>query len=134
MKLKLKKVEPKEIIKSFTRENEENKENNMLGFYFYIQDGQLNLMNSCEKFVSAYGKKLQMLKLVLSGQHVNEEDLVEFELAEVNSFFVANRILLNHNKEIFFYKAPWEILRPVSDYYEFIENIEENSKFFVIKK
>lgn len=131
MRVKMEKVEPKEIFKSFTEENEKA-DNRILDNYFYLQDGKLNKMNSCEKFILAYAQKLQMLKLIHSGIYV-EEKVMEFQLEEVDPSLIANSILLEQNGEIFFYKPNWEPLSLVSNHYQLIENLED-STFFMIRK
>lgn len=131
MRVKMEKVEPEEIFKSFTEENEKS-ENRILDNYFYLQDGVLNKMNNCEKFVLAYGQKFQMLKFVHSGIYV-EEKVMEFQLEEVGPSFIAENILLKDNKEIFFHKPNWDLVSLVSSHYQLIENLKD-STFFMVRK
>lgn len=126
--IRLKKVDPKQIAKEFTKENEEYE---ALNNYFYIKDYKLKKMNSCQKFNDGFKGQFQMLQLLLPGQTCDEDLIVKFNLEETSPGYVANRMELE--KEIFYAVKPQIYsLRMINNYYDLIEHLAAHSKFFRI--
>lgn len=129
--LRVKKVFPKDIVKQFTKENEQS---GVLNNYFFFDEyNNLKKMNTCSKFVEVLKGGQQMLKLLLPGQTCEEEKLVKLFLETTNAMYVANR--MDIGKEIFYAVKPKSFtLQMINDHYEFIEYLAAESTFFRIEQ
>lgn len=131
VKLKFKKQKPQYLAQFFTEQNEAAKN---LKTYFYMEDGELEQMKSCEKFTYAFSNGLDMYTKAIGYIDPTEkyEDF-NFEVADPKE---VAKSLLNEYDETVFVSTDSEYILTTSltEFSDFTKAISEKRTFLKFVK
>lgn len=130
IEIKFKKETPEDLGRLFTAENDQHRN---LGYYFFLEDGILKPMNSCEKFTYAYANELPMCSEVI-GYVYEFEPVVSFQFENVLQKDVAKSLINDKGQTTFFAVDKQGLTFHIDEFAKFAKRLHERNTFVKFKQ